>query len=117
VDLRWWPGGKPGKGRNGLTRTGMLAMPRFGIPRLESDEQVNKAMQVNWRRGLLRIWLLVSAAWIMGWAVYLILYGIQGGFRNSGDFLAIPVLLFGPPIALLLFGLVAGWAFRGFKPE
>ena len=92
-------------------------MPRFGIPRLEPDEQVNKAMRVNWRRGLLRIWLLVSAAWIMGWAVYLILYGIQGGFRSSGDFLALPVLLLGPPIALLLFGLVAGWAVRGFKPE
>jgi len=95
----------------------ILAMPRFGIPRLEPDERVNKAMQVNWRRGFLRIWLLVSAAWVMGWVVYLILYGIQGGFRTSGDFLAIPVLLFGPPIALLLFGLVAGWAFRGFKPE
>src|SRR5262245_5243531 len=94
-----------------------LAVPGFGIPRLESSEHVNKAMQFNWRRGLLRIWLLVSAAWVMGWVVYLILYGIQGGFRSSGDFLAIPVLLFGPPIALLLFGLVAGWAFRGFKPE
>jgi len=53
----------------------------------------------------------------MGWIVYLILYGIQGGFRTSSEFLAIPVLLIGPPIALLLFGLMAGWAFRGFKPE
>jgi hypothetical protein len=25
-------------------------------------------------------------------------------------------LLIGPPVALLLFGLMAGWAFRGFKP-
>jgi hypothetical protein len=31
--------------------------------------------------------------------------------------LSIPVLLFGPPIALFLFGLAAGWAFRGFKPD
>ena len=92
-------------------------MPRFGIPRLESEEQASKSMQVNWRRGLMRIWLLVSAAWIMGWTVYLILYGIQGGFQRSGDLLALPVLLFGPPVALLLFGLVAGWAFRGFKPD
>jgi len=30
---------------------------------------------------------------------------------------AVPVLLFGPPVALMLFGLVAGWAFRGFKPD
>jgi hypothetical protein len=27
------------------------------------------------------------------------------------------VLLFGPPIAMLLFGLAAAWAFRGFKVE
>jgi hypothetical protein len=41
----------------------------------------------------------------------------SGGFRTTGDFLELPVLLFGPPIALLLFGLAAGWAFRGFKAE
>lgn len=90
---------------------------RFGIPRRESDEQANAIVQLNWRRGLFRIWLLLSAAWIMGWIVYLILYGIRGGFHGAGDLLAIPVLLIGPPIALLLFGLVAGWAFRGFKPD
>jgi len=61
--------------------------------------------------------MLISAAWIMGWLVYLILYGIQGGFRSTADLFPIPVLLIGPPIALLLFGLVAGWAFRGFKPD
>ena len=38
-------------------------------------------MQVNWRRGLLRVWLLLSAAWIMGWAVYLIIYGIRAGSK------------------------------------
>jgi hypothetical protein len=93
------------------------AMPRFGIPRRDFDEQDTNVLKVNWRRGLLRVWLLLSAAWIMGWIVYLIIYGIQSGFQSSGDFLAILVLLIGPPIALLLFGLVAGWAFRGFKPD
>ena len=92
-------------------------MPHFGIPRRTSDAQVNKVTQVNWRRGLLRVWLLLSAAWIMGWIVYLILHGIQSGFQSSGDLLAIPVLLIGPPIALLLLGFVAGWAFRGFRPD
>jgi hypothetical protein len=100
------------------TTSGIVAMPRFGIPRQESnDKQASKVTDLNWRRGLLRIWLLLSAAWMMGWIVYLILYGIRSGFRSSGDYFAIPVLLIGPPIALLLFGLVAGWAFRGFKPE
>ena len=72
---------------------------------------------MNWRRGLFRVWLLLSVAWILGWVVYLVLGGIKGGFQSFGGFLAIPVPLIGPPIALLLFGLVAGWAFRGFKPD
>jgi hypothetical protein len=53
----------------------------------------------------------------MGWIVYLIINGIKDGLQSSGNLLAIPVLLIGPPIALLLFGIVAGWALRGFTPE
>ena len=37
-----------------------FAMPRFGIPRRDFHEQAKKVMQVNWRRGLLRVWLLLS---------------------------------------------------------
>jgi hypothetical protein len=92
-------------------------MPRFGLHVRGPDEAARAATQLNWRRGLWRVWLLVSAAWTMGWIVYLILYGIQGGFHGPTEFLAIPVLLIGPPVALLLFGFMAGWAFRGFKPE
>jgi hypothetical protein len=92
-------------------------MPRFGLHVRERDEMARVTPPLNWRRGLWRVWLLASAAWIMGWIVYLILYGIQGGFRGPAELLAVPVLLIGPPIALLLFGLMAGWAFRGFKPD
>jgi hypothetical protein len=98
-------------------------MHHFGVPRRGfdansgTDASRTKVGQLQWRRGLLRVWLLASAAWIMGWIVFLILHGIESGFRSSGEFIAIPVLLIGPPIALLLFGLMAGWAFRGFKPE
>lgn len=92
-------------------------MPRFGLHVRDREETARVGTPINWRRGLWRVWLLVSAAWIMGWIVYLILYGIQGGFHATAEFIAIPVLLIGPPIALLLFGLMAGWAFRGFTPE
>ena len=93
-------------------------MPHFGMPRRNVIAGgSNSTAQVNWRRGFFRIWLLLSAAWIMGWCCYILIYGIQGGYRTLNELLAIPVLLFGPPVALLLFGLVAGWAFRGFKPD
>ncbi len=82
----------------------------FGIPR----RSVDTPEPVNWRRGLFRLWVLISAAWIMGWTIYLGLEGIQGGLTTTGDLLRLPVLLFGPPMALLLFGIAARWAVRGF---
>jgi hypothetical protein len=72
---------------------------------------------VNLRRGMFRIWVLMSAAWIMGWVIYLIMYGLRGGFQVTGEVLVVPVLLLGPPVALMLFGLGAAWAFRGFKVD
>jgi len=74
-------------------------------------------MPLNWRRGFFRIWLLISGAWIMAWSISLIMFAIQGGMKTPGDVLVIPVVLFGPPVALLLLGLAAGWAFRGFNAD
>ena len=92
-------------------------MPRpYSIPRrlaANAEEQV----PLNWRRGMFRIWLVLSAAWIMGWIIEFLVYGIQGGFRFATDYLTIPVLLFGPPVALLIFGIAVGWAFRGFRSD
>jgi hypothetical protein len=97
-------------------RYGDAAMPHYSIPRrtLTSNEE---PIAINWRRGMFRIWILLSVAWIMGWIIYLIMFGLQGGFKEQGDVLVVPVVLIGPPIALLLFGLAAGWAFRGFKAD
>jgi hypothetical protein len=92
-------------------------MANFGIPRRLQNVKEEEQPLVNWRRGLFRVWLLLSAAWLMGWIIYLIMFGLHGGFKTTGDFLEVPVLLFGPPVALLLFGIGAGWTLRGFKPE
>jgi hypothetical protein len=92
-------------------------MPLRTVPRPSLGLPNEDPIPLNWRRGMLRVWLLVSAAWIMAWIIYLVLQGLQSGFNATGDFLAIPVILIGPPIALLLFGLATGWAFRGFKVD
>ncbi len=68
---------------------------------------------LNWRRGLLRGWAVLSAAWMMGWIIYLIMRTLENGFKAS-DALVTPVLLVGPPVALMIFGLAAIWALRGF---
>ena len=90
-------------------------MATFGIPRRPSIVKVEEPARINWRRGLFRVWALISIAWMMGWMIYLVLQGLRGGLRESCEQLGIPILLFGPPIALWLAGVAAGWAFRGFK--
>jgi len=59
----------------------------------------------------------VSAAWLMSWSIYFILSAMAQAFRTVGDLLAVPVVFFGPPIALLLCGLATGWAIRGFGAD
>ena len=89
-------------------------MPAYGIPRRSFIPQTKELAPFNWRRGLFRMWLLLSAGWVMSWTIYLVMYVLQGRFIRS-DSLAIAVILFGPPVALLLFGIVTRWAFRGFQ--
>jgi hypothetical protein len=92
-------------------------MPLYSIPRRPFRPQTSEpSPPINWRRGMIRIWLLVSAAWIMSWVIYLMMNAFETGMRQS-DLLVIPVLLFGPPVAMLLFGAATAWAFRGFKTE
>ena len=92
-------------------------MPIYSLPRRQLGGQTEDPTPINWRRGMFRIWLLFSAAWMMGWIIHLLMFGIQGGFKTIGDYLAVPILLLGPPIALLVFGLAAAWAFRGFRAD
>jgi hypothetical protein len=103
-------------GESGYGDQGADVMP-YSFPRRSYGQRNSEPEPINWRRGLFRVWLLLSAAWIMGWIIWLGMYGLRDGFRESGDILVIPILLFGPPIALLLFGMAAGWAFRGFNVE
>jgi hypothetical protein len=92
-------------------------MPHFGMPRRVVETTARSRTQVNWKRGFFRTWLLLSGAWIMSWVLWLMIYGISKGFRDIHEVFTVPVLLLGPPVALLVFGLLAGWAVRGFKAD
>lgn len=89
-----------------------MSIPRRRFLRPDVDSP-----PLNLRRGMFRIWIVLSVAWIMGWSIELVMRGIQGDFKTANDVLVVPVLLAGPPIALLLFGLATAWAFRGFKTD
>ena len=95
-------------------------MANFGVSRRRFQVMAgneNNPAPLNWRRGLFRVWCVFSAAWIMAWSIYLIIFGLEGGFTSVGQVLALPVLLFGPPVALLLFGIAVRWALKGFEGE
>ncbi len=91
-------------------------MPLNSVPRRPFGASVTEPAPLNWRRGLFRVWILASTAWIMSWAIYLVVDALNEGFKDR-NLLVVPVLLFGPPIALLIFGIATGWAFRGFRMD
>jgi hypothetical protein len=91
----------------------MTLYRRIGRPFTPGEE----VTPLNWRRGLFRLWLLVSAAWVMSWSIYFILSAMAQALRTVGDFLAIPVVFFGPPIALLICAMATRWAIHGFRTD
>jgi hypothetical protein len=80
------------------------------------NAQKEKSVPINWRRGMFRLWILASIAWIMGWIILFIIQFILGEAPTPHLAVA-PVILFAPPLALLLFGLATRWAFQGFQAE
>ena len=75
-----------------------------------------KAAPVNWRRGMFRLWILASSAWVMGWLIFFAIKFASGEYTPQ-HMVAVPVVLLGPPVALLLFGIAARWAIRGFDAD
>jgi hypothetical protein len=63
---------------------------------------------MNWKRGLIRIWLAFSVAWVsigLGVAIY---YG-------DSSLTEVAQSVFFPPILLLIIGLVMRWIAQGFS--
>ena len=77
------------------------------------SSRITNTTTINWRRGVFRVWLLASVAWVMSWALYLVISDLDEGFQR-GAALAVPVVLCGPPGALLIVGLLTRWAVNGF---
>ena len=60
-------------------------MPLYSIPRRSFGAQGDEPRPINWRRGCFASGFLFSAAWMMGWIIYLIMSGLQDGFKTPGD--------------------------------
>lgn len=71
---------------------------------------------LNWRRGMFRLWVLASSAWVMGWGIFFAIRFMSGEYSDQ-QLPVVPVVLMGPPFALFLFGIGAIWALRGFEVD
>lgn len=90
-------------------------MPNFGLGRqMAANGNEPERIPLNWRRGFFRTWVVLSAAWIMGWGIYFAIEGLQGVAGHPGAML---IILVGPPLALMAFGIATAWALRGFLAQ
>jgi hypothetical protein len=101
---------------------------------------------INWRRGFVRGWIVVTVCWILGIATIsfrdkgipsltqgcdqLRDFVVEGTGKSLGDAevsqceavwrterLKIIEWAFGPPIALIVSGVLLGWIGRGFRSD
>lgn len=67
---------------------------------------------MNWRRGFFRLWLVLSALWVVPVGLF-----IAGTYKPM-QLLAEPLawwLMLGPPAVALVLLTAAGWALKGFR--
>jgi hypothetical protein len=84
----------------------------------DGEERSKKDQQMNWTKGLFRLWIAVSLLWVI---LFLIdrfsdnipsFVELQQQSQNPTQFVA---LVIGPPIALLVLGLGGWWIIAGFR--
>jgi len=78
---------------------------------------------MNWKRGLFRTWLVGTAIWIAA-VIYMVVASWPVDLDTSrftpqvrAHVLLASEWALGPPIAVLIAGLVLGWILRGFRLE
>jgi hypothetical protein len=81
---------------------------------------------MNWKRGLLRLWLLASLVWIGFWALKLELpcalwlapwchYPARIDWARSGTVLGLAMTFLSGPGLLLVAGFITLWVLKGFR--
>jgi hypothetical protein len=72
-------------------------------------------MNMQWRRGLTRLWLVLSGAWLGFWFFLLLVFG---DFQHEPDLIGSQItalFVFGPPLLLAGLMTAGAWTIKGFK--
>lgn len=72
---------------------------------------------MNWTRGLLRLWMIIAACWIIvtTWLQWNLITNPFTKYVEPSPFIDITMFIFLPPLVLLLLGLSGVWVMRGFR--
>ncbi len=70
---------------------------------------------MNWRRGLFRLWAVLSVAWAIP-AFWMVSDCVIDNTCSAGRW-GVTAFILGVPLAFLLFGTALLWAANGFKPK
>jgi hypothetical protein len=88
------------------------------LARLAEANRVTSESSLDWSRGLLRLWVVLSALWVAVVACGNLFLVIGGEPRSSFQDMPVPVIgaiAFVPPVLALAFGMAGGWIARGFR--
>ena len=66
---------------------------------------------MNWRRGLLRLWIAATAFWGLYWLVYI--YNVWP--LTQSELIYVVPFLVGAPLAVLALGFALAWVLKGFR--
>ena len=72
---------------------------------------------MNWKRGLLRLWAVVSVLWVLSFGLWaLSIDGLEFNL-DFGEFVGLLMILSIPPLFLLALGYIGLWVGRGFRRQ
>jgi hypothetical protein len=90
------------------------------LARLAEANRVTSEATLDWSRGLLRLWVVLSALWVAVVACGNLFLVIRGEPRSLLQDMPVPVIVaiaFVPPVLALAFGMAGLWIARGFRRD
>jgi hypothetical protein len=74
------------------------------------------AHEMNWRRGMLRLWLVLSVMWSVGFSIAIMWAGLNWGAPHRDEWVGIALVGCCPWIITVL-GFAIRWTASGFRPR
>jgi hypothetical protein len=82
-------------------------------------DELEMVQQMNWKKGLVRLWIAVSLLWAICTSIYLYSVNLpavaEPQQQQGQDTIQLAAMIIGPPIAFLALGFGVWWVIAGFE--